>query len=172
MAAPELIVEDGTVSTPSANTYVTAAEVTTFCSNLGLTWSTNATLQAQAILRAMSFVESEYDFKGEKLSYDDPLEWPRYGIYEDTGVDPSEDLIYYEEIPEGLKKAVCRAAYEELTVPGCLQTNLVSDIKRETVDVLTTEYFGKTVPKTVYRTIEGYLKGLIVNIHMVNVKRT
>ena len=172
--AVTLIIEDGTVSSASANSYITVAEATTFCEQYGLdSWKDLSIAdKTTAILRGMAYVESEFDFKGEKLSYDDPLEWPRYGIYEDESIDPSLDLLWYKEIPKGLKNAVCRAAYEESVDPGVLQANLVSNIKSERVDVIATEYFSSTPSRTVYRVIEGFLKGLLRNDNTANVKRT
>jgi hypothetical protein len=169
-----LVIEDGTAATQSANSYVTVAEVTTFCTQYGLSsWADVASGdKITAILRAMAFIDSEYDFKGQKLSYDNPLEWPRFGIYEDVSVDPSVDLLYYKEIPKGLKNAVCRAAYEESVSAGVLQANTVSNIRSETVDVISTTYFGMTPSKTIYKTIEGFLKGLLKDKNSVSVRRT
>jgi hypothetical protein len=174
MAGPTLVIEDGTASTPSANSYVTVDEVVTFCVQYGLSsWASLATTDMiTSILRGMAFVESEFNFKGVKMSYDDPLEWPRFGIYDEAGVDPSQDLLYYEEIPKGLKNAVCRAAYEESVVPGVLQANVTSNIRRERIDVIETEFFGTQPSKVIYRTIQGFLKGLIANTNTANVKRT
>jgi hypothetical protein len=172
--AATLIIEDGTAATMSANSYITVAEVDAFCVDHGLSsWaSLSNTEKITAILRGMAFVESEFDFKGVKMSYDNPLEWPRFGIYEEAGVNPSEDLIYYQEIPKGLKKAVCRAAYEESASPGILQADITSNIKREKIDVIEIEYTGLQPSKTVYRTIEGFLKGLLKNKTTANVLRT
>jgi len=170
---PTLIIEDGTAATASANSYVTVAEVTTFCSDNGLTaWATLAsnTLYIQAIIRGCAFVDSEYNFKGEKYSYDDPLEWPRVGVYDDINLNP-EDEEFFQEIPKGLKKACCRAAYEESVSPGGLQSNLVSNVKREKIDVIETEYFANQASRTIYRSIEGFLKGLLVNKNMANLLR-
>ena len=171
-----LVIEDGTASSASANSYVTVAELTTFVNLYGLTIPAatlaSTTMMEQAILRGMAFVDSEYDFKGEKMSYDNPLEWPRFGIYDDVAIDPSTDLLWYQEIPKGLKNAVCRAAYEESVSPGVLQANLISNIRSERVDVIATEYFGSTPSRTIYRVIEGFLKGLLRSGSTATVKRT
>jgi len=169
-----LVVEDGTGTVASANSYVSIAEVTTFCDNYGLVeWATSAssTLYTQAIIRATAFLDGEYDFKGEKYAYDDPLQWPRSGVYAFQDLHP-EDEEFFQEVPDGVKKACCRAAYEELKAPGTLQSNLVSNVKREKIDVLETEYFERQIPsKTVYRTIEGFLKGLLNNSNVSNLLR-
>lgn len=170
---PTLIIEDGTASSQSANSYVTVDEVDTFCENYGLdSWATLSTTDKEtAIFRGMAYVEAEFDFKGEKYSYDDPLEWPRVGIYEDVNIYPTTDLLYYQEIPKGVKNAVCRAAYEESVSPGILQANLTSNIRREKIDVIEVEYFGTEPSRTIYSAIAGFLKGLLKSANMASIKR-
>ena len=169
---PTLIIEDGTASSASANSYVTVAEVTTFCENYGLSaWaSATTTDQITAVFRGMAYVET-FNFKGEKYSYDDPLEWPRTGVYDDINLEPEYEE-YYQEIPNGLKYAVCRAAYEELVSPGVLQSSVSGNVKREKIDVLELEYFDSKPSLTVYRTIEGFLKGLLNSSNTARVLRT
>lgn len=169
---PTLIIEDGTASSASANSYVTLAEVTTFCENYGLSaWaSASTTDQTTAVFRGMAYVET-FNFKGVKYSYDDPLEWPRTGVYDDIDLEP-ENEQYFQEIPNGLKYAVCRAAYEEVVSPGVLLSNLTSNIKREKIDVIETEYFANQPSATIYRTIEGFLKGLLRSGNVATILRT
>jgi hypothetical protein len=169
---PTLIIEDGTASSASANSYVTLDEVTTFCENYGLSeWaSASTTNQTTAVFRGMAYVET-FDFKGEKYSWDDPLEWPRTGVYDDINLEPEYEE-YYQEIPKGLKNAVCRAAYEEVVSPGVLQSSVSSNIKREKIDVIETEYFANQLSVTVYRTIEGFLKGLLNSSNTAKILRT
>lgn len=174
---PTLIVEDGTASSASANSYVTVAEVDTFCINYGLSgWSTLSTTNKEtAIIRGMAYVET-FNFKGIKMSYSDPLEWPRYGVWDESYYGMAEDwsseeLAFYQEIPKGVKNAVCRAAYEESQSSGCLQGSVTSNIKREKIDVLETEYFDNEPSVTIYRSVEGFLKGLLNSANVVNVRR-
>jgi len=80
-----LIVEDGSLSTPSANTYATQSYVATYCSDHGLTeWAALASdsLEEQAIHRAMSYLEG-LTYKGYKVEYDQRLRWPRGGVYDE-----------------------------------------------------------------------------------------
>ena len=175
---PTLIIEDGTAASLSANSYVTVAEVDTFVSNLGLTgWSTLSTdAREQAILRGMDYVET-FSFKGVKMDWANPLEWPRYGVWDDSYYGSTEDwsseeLAFYQEIPKGVKNAVCRAAYEESQSTGCLQSNTTSNIRREKIDVIETEYFSNEPSTTIYRTIEGFLKNLLNSVNIASVKRT
>lgn len=175
--AATLIVEDGTI-VANANSYVTVADVNTFCVNFGLTsWaSLETSAKITAIIRATAFIDAEYNFKGIKMSFDSSLEWPRWGVYDESDVDLTnltpEEMYFYQEIPQALKNACCRAAYEESVSAGVLQSNLISNIKREKVDVIETEYFNNQPSKTIYRTIEGFLKNLITNKNTSIIKRT
>lgn len=161
---PTLILEDGTASSASANTYVEVADVDTFCENRGLTaWASLSTAnKEEAILRAMDYIESLY-FKGSKSDPENPLVWPRYMDYE-TGIDE-------DEIPKRLKYAVCQAAYEESQSPGELQGNYDDNVKREKIDVIETEYFSAKPSQKVFTKISGFLTGLVVPKGMADVKR-
>jgi len=164
MATATLIIEDGTASSYSANSYITVAEANQFCANHGLSdWENfDNSDKITAIIRACAFVDAEYHFKGAKYSYDSPMQWPRVGVYDEINLEP-EDEEYYQEIPRALKNACCRAAYEEAMSPGVLQANETTNVKREKIDVIETEYFEKGSSKTIYRTIEGFIKDLITN---------
>jgi hypothetical protein len=172
MATPVLVIEDGTVATASANSYVTVAEVTTFCSNHGLSsWDdVENTERITAILRAMAYIET-FDFKGHKTSVDNPLEWPRACVYSDNPSYLSDWNIYIAEIPKKLKNAVCRAAYEESVSPGTLQPNASSNIQSTQVDVISISYFKPEPSKTVFSVIEGFLKGLLNDSNQVSIVR-
>ena len=174
---PILILEDGTAASQSANTYVLISDVDTFCDNLGLSeWSAlSITDKETAILRGMAAIET-YDFKGVKMSWGNPLSWPRYGVWSESyygGIEDwsSEEIAFYQEIPKGVKNAACRAAYEESQSAGCLQASGTSNIKREKIDVIETEYFDKYPSVTIYVQIEGYLKDLLKSGDVVNVRR-
>lgn len=170
---PTLIIEDGTLASASANTYVEVIDVDTFCENYGLSsWAALATADKEtAIFRGMAYIET-FGFKGEKVSYDDPLEWPRYGVYDEGIMYPSLELPYYQEIPKGLKNAACRAAYEESVDAGVLQQTKANNVKKEKIDVIEYEYFSMQPSENIYSTIQGFLKGLIRNTNTATVKRT
>lgn len=173
---PTLVLEDGTGASASANTYVEVTDVDTYCINRGLTdWATLSTTDREtAILRGMDYIETQ-DFRGVRMVFSQPLEWPRYGVYSEYGdlsLLPSESLVYYQEIPKLLKNAVCQAAYEESQSAGCLLESVTDNIKREKIDVIETEYFDNKPSTTVYRVIEGHLKTLLKPKGMAKVKRT
>lgn len=145
-----LIIEDGSLSTPSANSYIALTEADSFCSDMGYSgWATLATASREsAILRGMVYIDS-LDYKGHKTYYTNPLSWPRIGVYGDVQHDFNypEDYEYWgdlaqNEIPKALKRGVCQAAYEEAIAPGILLPTFSSNVRRERVDVIETEYFA------------------------------
>jgi hypothetical protein len=160
--AAQIIIEDGTGASASANAYVTVAEVDSFCESFGLSsWATLATNdKITAIIRATAYIDS-LPFKGLKYDYDNPLEWPRVGALTDVVVDPTLEPDY-QEIPVAVKKASCRAAYEESVEPGVLQSPLSQNIASEKVGgAVEVSYFENKSPAPIYTAIEGFLKGLL-----------
>ena len=162
-----LTVEDGSVVS-SANTYVTVDYVDSYCDDLGLSdWEDlTETEKEQAILRAMSFIESQ-SFKGVKTDVDNALKWPREGVYDEDGYAIDDDTI-----PDRLKKAVARAAYEECLDANCLQQNIDKGVKREKIDILETEYFiSDSLPTTTYQAVNNYLKPYVKSSNQVSIVR-
>ena len=154
-----IIVEDGTIVT-NANSYVSVANVDTFCEGLGLTaWDeADDDDKETAILRAMAYIEG-MTFKGYKTESDQPLKWPREEAVDDDGYAIDNDVI-----PTALKSAVSRAAYEEIVSPGILQSNLTRDdfVTSEKVDVISITYEqGKN--EIVFRAIDNYLSSIITD---------
>jgi hypothetical protein len=153
-----LIVEDGSISSPSANTYATQDYVATFCSDRGLTeWAdlASASLEEQAIHRAMSYIDTR-NFKGWKVEYDQPCAWPREGVYDEDGY-----LLDDDAIPARILRALARASYEEAKEAGVLQETQSRDdfTSSERVDVISVSYEPGHNEK-VFRVIDGYLRGL------------
>jgi hypothetical protein len=162
-----LIVEDGSIVT-GANTYASLSYVDTFCSDLGLaSWAAlGTTSRESAILRGMAYIES-LSFKGVKSDADQPLKWPRDGVYDEDGYAIEDDAI-----PANLLRAVSRAAYEEGISPGATQPTRETGIKREKVDVIEVEYFTHSGNVTkAFEAINGYLAGLLKDGFTVNLVR-
>ena len=152
-----LTVEDGSGVT-GANIHVDTTDVDLFCTNRNLTAWADVTeeLKKAAILRAMDWIESR-NFKGIKTNRDNPLKWPRYEVY-------SEDayLLDSEVIPNNLKFAVDKAAYEESQSAGILQVNLTSDDFARRVKVGSIEVERSySHYKTTFQQIESYLSDLV-----------
>ncbi len=154
-----LIIEDGSLSTPSANTYATANYVTTFCGNLGLSeWAEGyRAVWESAVLRAMAYIDGR-NFRGIKADYDENvLKWPRTNAYDEDGYAIDDD-----EIPENLKRGLARASYEEYKDPGILQRSLTKDdfTTSETIGPISTS-FQQGKASTIFTAIEAYLEGLV-----------
>lgn len=154
-----LVVEDGS-SMASSNTYYSLASITAYCSDMGYTsWAALATTaQESAILRGMSYVEAQ-NWKGQKYSSDQALEWPREGVWDKNGY-----LLSVTDIPLNLKKAVAEAAYREGDDSGTLQEDLSRGgmIKRKKIGPIETEYFRAASPHKIRTIIKGLLKGLVI----------
>ena len=146
-----------TVST--SNSYVTISEITTFCSELGLTaWASASTdSQETAALRGMAYVESKM-YKGQKYAKLQTRKWPRENATDEDNVEISSSTI-----PTAVKDAQCRASYEEVVSSGILQPNLTRDsfTTKEKVDVIEIDY-EQGNNSTVFQAIDGYLIGYLV----------
>ena len=161
-----LIIEDGSASSASANSFVTVAEVDAYCENMGYTsWASLATLaKEQAILRGMVFIDC-LNYKGWKTSFENPLSWPRGGVYGDVRSDPYS-LSYWSEyptneIPKALKRGCCEAAYEESVTAGVLLPTGDDNIKRTKIDVIEVEYFTNATSKKVFSKILALMSEIL-----------
>lgn len=169
------VVETGSGVT-GANTYYSIASITSWCNNRGLTaWASASTTSRDAALcNAMDYIES-LSYKGYKVSYSYPLRWPRYDCYDTDGYYTNVVLIPsgLPYIPDAVKNAVARAAYEEVVSPNCLTPALTKQnfVKREKIDVLEFEY-SKEVPGTIYQKVVNYLKPYLKSKNFVDVERT
>ena len=163
-----IIIEDGTCATASANSYVTVAEVDTYCSEQGYTsWASLATADKESsILRAMVYIEG-LPFKGEKTDWENPLEFPRYGLYSDLQAFNISEVAWVPDtltlIPKALKRGVCQATYEESVSAGVLNPSVTQGVKREKIDVLEVEYFTSSGSETNFSKILSLMKSILKN---------
>lgn len=97
-----IIIEDGTGTNPSANSYVTEAELTAYATNRGITLTGTA---SALLYSAMDFIELQ-TYKGAKTATTQPLQWPRTGVYVD-GV-----LLASDEVPALVKELQYRVAID------------------------------------------------------------
>lgn len=147
-----IIKEDGSV-VAGANSYVTVAELTTFASNRGKTIA--ATNEEDLLIQAMDYIE-QYNFKGCKLTQDQPLQWPRAWVEVD-GYYLDSDVI-----PQLLKDALCQCAIAIDEDNDPLQDAPRQTI-REQVDTLSVEYAPNAsavvINKKILHTIRKLLAG-------------
>lgn len=104
------IVEDGTGADPTANAYVSVAEFKAYWDDRGFDYSTFDDTDIEvAIVKATDYIElTNFGiFKGYILEEDQPLQWPRSGVY-----------VNYQEadpLPKQLKYATFEYAKRALT---------------------------------------------------------
>ncbi len=154
-----LVVEDGS-GVPSANTFILVADADAYFSARGIAdWTGEASSKEASLIRAMDWLNG-LNWRGDVLTYNQPLCWPRYGVPSRgmscvmNGYAYGGLLSYWpsNEIPSQVKDAQCEAALRYLD-----GTDMMPDLDRggrvvmEKVDVITTQYesgapAGKTFP--------------------------
>jgi len=149
-----LIIETGT-SQATSNSYITVAECKAYATLRGFTLpSTDAAIEV-LIIKASDYLES-LDFKGEKTSALQALEFPREGLV------VSGEEVASDAIPEKLKQAQCRLAYEANSI-DLLPTGNGREVIKEKVDVLEVQYAekGTSVDKPTFTSVDSLLKDFI-----------
>lgn len=156
-----LIIEDGS-EVANANSYVDDAEYVAHAAARGLSIGTDATAREIELIKAMDFIEGHRSqFKGFKVTDTQALQWPRSAVWIDTF------SVNADEIPVELKRAQMEAAAAEKAV-GLLKTANVSNVKREKVDVLETEFFsGGSWETARLDRVNVYLDQLLNNVMRV-----
>lgn len=130
-----LIIEDGSI-VPNANSYVTAAEYMAWADNrFGVGRSTAPKCDDEvepSILRAMDYFEGQ-NFIGTKKQSDQPLQWPRDGVYIDGFYQSNSS------IPKEVKLSIYELAYAEELGNGELNT-VDRKVKKQKVSSIEVEY--------------------------------
>ena len=144
------IVETGALVS-GANSYVSDAELTDYAGDRGLTLTGDAGV---LLLQAMLYIEA-LSFKGQKKTKDQPLVWPRYGVYID-GFNVASD-----EIPAILKTLQCEVALS-IDAGSDPLANVDRAVKREKVDVIEVEYADNAAPYAYSRKIKALEKKLTI----------
>lgn len=152
-----LTIETGEII-PGANSYVTAAECTTYHTARGNTaWTGTDAVKEAALLKAAQYLDGHYcnRFKGGKYQpLEQSLQWPRVGVFIDG------HLLDAYTIPQRMKDAQCELALIALSAD--LAPAVSAGIRREKVDVLETEYFaGAPAGTTVYTAVNNLLADLL-----------
>lgn len=126
----QIIVETGSI-VANANSYVSVLELSQFAADRGYTLEGDASIR---LIKASDYLEC-LRYKGRKMSRDQSMQWPRYGVTVDGYA-----LRNYT-IPKELKKAQMQLA---IAIDQGYDPLVVSDaaVKREKVDVIEVEYEG------------------------------
>lgn len=138
-----LIIEDGTI-VAGAESYVTAAEATTYHSNRGNTaWTGTDAVKEAALRKAVAYLDGHYfsRWKGTLVKpLEQSLQWPRYNV--NIGSDQTEgsyrgetfgSFLAPDVIPQKVKDAQCELALRALS--GTLAADLERGGKISSVTV-------------------------------------
>jgi hypothetical protein len=138
-------VQNDTGTVTDANAYITVTEYRTYWTDRGVdTSSQDDTVVEGLIVQATQYIDTRYQYNGEKLTgRDQTTEFPRAYLY-----DGYCNLV--EGVPREVKNACAEYAYNGATTPlGNTYTASEQGIKKEfdKVDVLETEreYVGAKV---------------------------
>lgn len=163
-----LIIEDGSVVS-GAESYATVADADAYHANRGNSaWTGTDAIKEAALRKAAIYLDGEYRkrWKGYRVYPTlQPMEWPRTGVcvVDEMGAQYGycgAGFLANTTIPQRLKDAQCELALRALG--GELAPDTQGKVKRETVDVLTTEWFEGSDPSvTTYRIVEQLLSDLL-----------
>jgi len=146
-----IVVEDGSGLTNS-NSYASEAELTTYATDRGVTLTGTTSV---LLIQAMDFIEAQ-DFKGNKGSESQALQWPRdYVVIDGYYVDG-------DEIPTLLKQAQMETC---IGIDGGVNplANVPRETKKEKVDVLEVEYMDGARSQTYLQAVHTKLRKLLKN---------
>jgi len=130
-----LVIEDGSIVT-GANSYVDDAEYVAYALARGKTIGSDATAREIELILAMDYIESFRDqFKGVKVQFDQPLQWPRSGVYIDGYI------VDFDSIPQELKDAQMEAGIVGNST-NLLKSGTNQNIAKEKLGDMEIEYFN------------------------------
>lgn len=144
-----ILVEDGSVVS-GANSYATEAELTAYAADRAVTLTADTDV---LLIKAMDFIEAQ-DYKGDKSTKGQPLQWPRDFVYIDGYAVDSD------EIPELLKQAQMQTALSIDEGNDPLAT-IGRATKREKADVLEVEYMDNAASAPIIVSISRLLRKLL-----------
>lgn len=137
-----LIVEDGSGTSPNADSYVSVEDCAAYAAGHGLTFAGTESEQEARLRRATQYLDAQYAFKGEPQTDTQALAWPRTAV---PGV-----------VPREIVAACCELACK----PGDLWQDVDSAaVISETIGPLSTTYAQPTNGGQVrYASVEALLK--------------
>lgn len=144
-----ITVEDGT-GLETSNSYASEAELTAYATDRGLTISGN---NDELLLLAMDYIEAQ-NFKGNKGTKAQALQWPR------TGVTVDSYAINSNEIPQLLKDAQMEAALA-IDAGNSPLSNIDRATKKEKLGDLEVEYMDSASDSVIVRKISAKLDKLL-----------
>lgn len=177
-----LIVEDGTAR-PNADSYVSAADCSTYAAARGLTFDPAADGAEPALRRATAFIDGVYRsrFPGYPVQLGvQALEWPRIGayikvpdlgreeafLYSAQGYEYIGGLYYVPSnvVPRQVITATCEAACREFAEPGVLAPDLErgNAVQRIQAGSVSIQYGANAPATTSFQVIDLALASLLM----------
>ena len=155
-----MIVENGT-GLPNADSYVSIEFADSYFSARGVSeWETlTQTKKEQALIKGTDFIDSIYQWYGQKATTIQSLRFPRVNLRDYEG----QEVV---GVPNCLKQAVCDASLLSANGTELFQTkNENGDVVSETITTLSFTYSKsdkseKTTQTTLYDSINTKLRGL------------
>ena len=114
-----IVVESGTGTDPTANSYVSAADLTAYATARGITLASDP---SQLLIEAMDWIES-LKYQGIKQTKIQPLQFPRYKVWVDGYP------LTANTIPQQIKNGQMEAA-----IAVDQTTDALQDIPRKTIE--------------------------------------
>lgn len=151
-----IVVEDGTGLT-NANSYISVAESDDYANNTFYVgeWNNLAANKKEVLLiNATRFINSFYDFNGEKAFPTASLRWPRTGVCDLDGVDISSTIV-----PAGIKNATSEMAIF-LASNNLLEEDETLGISSVKVDTLAITFERSEKGWRLPSTVNHYIRGL------------
>lgn len=121
-----LVIEDGSI-VAGAESFATAAELVTYAANFGRTIPGDTTAQ-EALLRRAALQMSAMSWKGGLVNELQALSWPRYGVYRDNWLVPSNTIP--AQIKAG-QMALAAEIHADDQAPPELKTGAVTEERVE-----------------------------------------
>lgn len=144
-----IIVETGAIVADS-NSYVAEAELTAYAADRGVTIAGETD---ELLIKANDYLET-LNFKGNRYTKDQSLQWPRSGVYIDGF------SVAMDEIPNDLKTAQLALAVE-IDAGNDPLAPVERATKKEKVDVIEVEYMDGTRDSTYAPSYQRYLNKLV-----------
>ena len=150
---------DATIGGTASDTYGTLAEADAyFAARETGNWNGSDGHKEMALRKAATFLNNVYrgKWKGQRLTRDQALDWPRAWVTDQDGYDVS-----HESIPRQVKWAQFEAA--KLIANGtALETSLDRAVKQEQIGSLSVTYMDSASLQAQYPQVTNYLTGLIL----------
>ncbi|MCK5606316.1 hypothetical protein KAR91_30730 [Candidatus Pacearchaeota archaeon] len=153
--------------TIGTNTYLSLADANQYFvdrSNSDWSGDTEANRES-ALIKAVDYLDNQYNFKGAISDYDQLLAWPRAGVTDNQG-----RIISTTEYPPQLKNAQCELALRALSEDLFKDVSPGGQVVKQKVGPLETEFNPYSPTQSTFQAVNRLLSGLVINTKFL--KRT